>query len=123
MKLQKYVLGVLVFIILSLSLQQVFALDKISTGFYYPTGTSNLGNYAGWLASGCDGNTAYFEEYYHLGFDIAAAEGDAVYPIAYGKITHKSFFGWGSGNIGIVVKHRLSDGTEFFALYGHVIYF
>ncbi|MFH1648471.1 MAG: peptidoglycan DD-metalloendopeptidase family protein [Patescibacteria group bacterium] len=116
-------LGFVVAVLLMLLIGSSWALDKTSTGFYYPTGTSTLGKYAGWLASGCDGNTDYFTDppRYHLGWDIESNEGDSVYPISYGEVVYKSSSDWGSGNIALAVKHVLSNGDEFLALYGHII--
>ncbi len=47
-------------------------------------------------------------------------EDSPVYPIADGVVTYRSTGGWGAGNVGIVIKHKLSDGSEFLALYGHI---
>jgi murein DD-endopeptidase MepM/ murein hydrolase activator NlpD len=99
----------------------VSPLEKTGTGFYFPTGTSQLGSYAGWLASGCFGNRDYLQNNYHLGKDIAAEIGDVVYAISDGIVTNRSTNGWESTNIGIVIKHKLNDGTEFLAVYGHII--
>jgi hypothetical protein len=107
-----------------LLLQTSWALDKTGTGFYYPTGTSSLGDYAGWLASGCFGNEDYFTDpdQYHIGADIEASTGDPVYPVSFGKVAYKSTSAdWGVGNAGVVIRHILPDGTTFFALYGHVV--
>jgi len=62
----------------------------------------------------------YTDGYYHLGQDIEANEGDNVYAIADGEIVYVSVSGWGEGNYGLLVKHRLNTGEEFLALYGHV---
>jgi hypothetical protein len=122
MKASKLTLrGCFCLFILLLSFQYSWALDRTSTGFYYPTGTNSLGDYAGWLASGCNENTEYFTGEYHIGFDIEAALGDLVYPISYGKVVSISSSGWGVGNVGVLIKHLLSDGTIFLALYGHVV--
>jgi|SRR5882724_2276741 len=83
---------------------------KTSTGFYYPTGISNLGPYAGWLASGCDGKTEYFTGEYHLGKDIQAIKGDVVFAVADGIVVRRSPNGWGVGNVGIIIRHKLQDG-------------
>jgi murein DD-endopeptidase MepM/ murein hydrolase activator NlpD len=74
-------------------------------------------NYAGWLARGDD----YLDGKYHLGQDIEADVGDNVYAITDGVVAYISYStDWGSGNLGIVLRHKLSDGTELLALYGHV---
>lgn len=96
--------------------------EKTLTGFYYPTGTSNLSNYAGWLALGCKGATAYESNKYHLGKDIAATNvGDLVYAIADGEVAYfPSKNGWEFDNIALVIKHTLANGEEFLAIYGHI---
>jgi len=75
-------------------------------------------NYAGWLARGDKGH--YLSGRYHLGQDMEADVGDNVYAITDGVVAYISYTNWGSGNLGIVLRHKLSDGTEFLALYGHV---
>lgn len=96
--------------------------QKTNTGFYWPTGTENLGEQAGWLSDGCSwtGNKTYFEEQYHLGKDINADLGSDVYAISDGEVVYLSPGGWGPGNVGVFVKHKLSDKSEFVAVYGHV---
>jgi murein DD-endopeptidase MepM/ murein hydrolase activator NlpD len=96
--------------------QDLLAVQLTSTGFYYPTGTSNLGNYAGWLAQPPD----YFDDYYHIGKDIVASEGAAVYAISNGTVIGISSGGWGTNNKGVFIRHTLADGSQFVALYGHV---
>jgi Peptidase family M23 len=124
------VVGLMLFVAVN-----AFALDQTSTGFYYPTGSSSLGSYAGWL----DVPPIYFTGEYHLGKDIAASYGDPVYPIADGSVYYISNGGWSNTattcgasssqqcanntnycNVGVLVKHKLSDGTFFLALYAHV---
>jgi hypothetical protein len=98
-----------------------FNSKQTSTGFYYPTGTSFFNNTCGtWLGRDPANGGCYFDGYYHIGFDIMADENSPVFPIADGIITHKSVNGWGTGNVGIVIKHKLSGGSEFSALYGHI---
>lgn len=123
-------LTVLVVLSLATYSQSSWAQPQTPTGFYYPTGTSNLSTYAGWLARGskdksCNGGSDYLTDKYHLGKDIATTVGAPVYAISDGSIVYKSFninniSGWGSGNIALVVKHKLSNGIEFLALYGHI---
>jgi hypothetical protein len=112
---------------------QAWSLAQTSTGFYYPTGTSSLGSYAGWLAVPPE----YDPNYYHLGKDIAASYGGSVYAIADGTVYYVSKNGWSIVctktlttkccsntstycNVGLVIQHTLSDGTKFLAFYGHV---
>jgi murein DD-endopeptidase MepM/ murein hydrolase activator NlpD len=96
--------------------------EQTSTGFYWPTGTSELGSYAGWMSDGCSwsGNSSYSTGSYHIGVDIAASEGNAVYAITNGKVLHISKNGWGTDNIGVLIEHQLDDETSFVAVYGHV---
>ena len=91
------------------------------TGFVYPTGRAGpyASNMPGWLA-GLPGNPSYHQGYYHLGQDMEARPGDPVCAIAAGEIIYVSTGGWGSGNYGILVRHRLATGETFLALYGHV---
>jgi hypothetical protein len=92
---------------------------KTGSVFFYPTGKPSPYGYAGWLAGG-PGYPPYISGYYHLGQDEEANEGDRVYAIADGVVVYISTSGWGDGNVGIVLRHKLNDGTEFLALYGHV---
>lgn len=56
----------------------------------------------------------------HIGVDMFTAIGQPVRAIADGAVYDISESGWGSGNVAIMVKHRLPDGRWFIALYGHV---
>jgi hypothetical protein len=101
------------------------------TGFYYPTGkppvydppqkygydgACTYYDCPGWLAREDD----YWSGYYHIGQDIEANVEDNVYAISDGLVRYISHGGWGTDNVGIFVKHKLNDGTEFLALYGHI---
>lgn len=114
------------FILFSLTLlcNQCLAIDKSATGFYYPTGTNDLDTDAGWLASNCNGGSGYNDDDYHIGHDFPGTSNEdnptKVYPIADGTIVKISYNGWGTGNVGVLVRHKLHDCTEFLALYGHV---
>jgi len=93
--------------------------------FFYPTGTDELGDYTGWLERDAEHGGFYEKGYYHIGHDIAAAVNTNVYAIADGEVIYIDGGGsWNKnptdGNIGIFIKHKLNDGTEFLALYGHV---
>ena len=99
------------------------SVEQTSTGFYWPTGTSEVGDYASWQSNGCSwsGNNSYDTGYYHIGQDIEANEGDTVYAITDGKVIHISRNGWGTGNTGVLLEHQLDDGTSFIAVYGHIL--
>lgn len=110
------------------------------TGFAYPTGlpptkdraygyadAHTYYEYAGWLArSDEDHYGSHDADRYHIGQDIPAVEGTAVYPITDGEIVYVSTNGWGTGNIALIVKHRVKNDNdngnseEFLALYGHI---
>ena len=97
------------------------SVPQTSTGFYWPTGNSNLAGTCGtWLGRDSNSGGCYFDGEYHIGMDILAPEGASVYPISDGVVTNKSTNGWGTGNVGIVIRHTLNDGSQFLALYGHV---
>ncbi len=108
--------------------------QKTGTGFYWPTGTENLGSYSGWLYDDCLWSQpkkygSYVDGRYHIGKDIGPNLGAPVYPIADGtvvKISEGSSSGWpgktkGSQNKGVFIEHQLSDGKKFLALYGHIV--
>ncbi len=97
------------------------SIEQTGTGFYWPTGTSSINLYAGWLSSGCSGNTSYDEGKFHIGEDIKATLNDPVYAIADGTVIWISENGWGEGNKAVLVDHQLDDKTHFIAIYGHVI--
>lgn len=98
------------------------ASNKTKTGFYWPTGTENWGNYFGWWADGCSSKEGYFQGSYHIGWDIKANSGDKVYAISDGKVIYVSKNNWGDGNYGVLIQHYLADRSPFIALYGHVRY-
>ncbi|MCX6807268.1 MAG: peptidoglycan DD-metalloendopeptidase family protein [Patescibacteria group bacterium] len=110
----------------------VCAVDQTQTGFYYPTGTSDkkiINLYFGWLFNNCGQTQNSESEFYHIGTDIKAKEGDPVYAIAGGVVIYvdKSNAWSGSGQtydkIGngcVIVQHTLIDGSKFLAFYGHV---
>ena len=95
-------------------------IDKTTTGFYYPTGISNLTGDTKWLASGCNGNSGYFTGEYHIGHDFKTNLNAPVYAIADGEVITISYNNWGTDNVGVVVKHWLSNQSCFLAIYGHV---
>ena len=96
--------------------------EKTKTGFYYPTGEGSYYIYpcGKWLGRDKANGGCYFDGKYHIGADIKANLDSPVYPISDGVITRISTDGWGTGNVAAIVKHKLSDGTEFLSLYGHI---
>lgn len=94
---------------------------QTSTGFIYPIGTSSWNHGSGaWLERDAANGGGYFDGYYHLGEDMLIANGNGVYAIAAGTVTYRSTSGWGTGNIALAIRHKLTDGSEFLALYGHI---
>jgi murein DD-endopeptidase MepM/ murein hydrolase activator NlpD len=103
-----------------------------STGFYWPTGKNLLSIKNNYLASNCNGKDDYITtdegvDLYHIGVDIMADLNTSVVAIADGEvidISNGKDSGWGSTdnilNAGVLIKHKLSDGTPFIALYGHL---
>ena len=105
----------------SVSRSTTAAGSAYTNGWQWPTKTSDFGGYAGFLASGCFGNTRYTSGQYHIGQDIKAALGASVYPLSEGDVTQISPNGWGTGNVAVIVRHRLSTGGTVIGLYGHVV--
>ena len=108
----------LVALLIVVSLKNVYALERTPTGFYYPTGRAPISGDVGWLASDDD----YYDNFCHIGHDFYANVDDLAYPISDGEIYYISYTeaSWGSGNMGVFVKHLLADNTPFLALYAHV---
>lgn len=117
----KFFIGCLIAILVSLIGHNALAIDKTPTGFYYPIGTSQFSSACGtWLGRDSANGGCYFDGYYHIGVDMMVAENSPVYAISDGIVTNISTNGWGTGNVGVVIKHKLADGSELLALYGHV---
>ena len=110
------------------STSQVEERSKISpTGFYWPTGVDpeTIKTYMyGYMGSGCNGSKTYTQGLYHTGIDIPAEYDSPVVAIADGIVVDVSSGGWNLGdsklNSGVIIKHFLSDGTPFIAIYGHI---
>ncbi|KKP83211.1 MAG: hypothetical protein UR83_C0038G0014 [Candidatus Moranbacteria bacterium GW2011_GWF2_35_54] len=87
-------------------------------GFCWPTeGSAKL---LGW-----HGENESYPGGVHLAQDIRANEGDDVYAIADGTVLHNSMSIGGYGGVGrngggLIIKHKLSSGEEFVALYAHL---
>lgn len=92
---------------------------EMGSGWYYPTGTDDLGTYLGWLGY----NPGWG---YHLAKDIKpAAGGRPVYSIGSGEIIssgeHTGYGCNGSCTGGCVLaRYRSANGTWFTVLYGHL---
>lgn len=102
---------------------------KTSTGFCWPTGKATTVNDNNYLDNGCGQNKSYDDEKIHIGADIFtnAKYGSSVYAIADGVVYDISFDGWDltgvdpKKNAAVLIKHTLSDGTNFIAIYGHLL--
>lgn len=110
------------------------ALDKTSTGFYYPIGESNFDQANGGWLYGLPGYPQYGDGkqgVYHVGVDMMTRETDPsnensrVYSIAYGKViyVHQSS-DWGTtngvNNVMVFIQHQTKSGTYFIGYYGHL---
>lgn len=103
-----------------------------SASFFYPLGTASwtktggtwLGRDGGRNTDGTphdtDGPPAYISGLYHLGVDMPANADDSVYAVTNGTVWNISQNGWGTGNVAVILKHTLDNGTEFLAIYGHI---
>lgn len=102
---------------------QAITYSQTATGFYNPTGTGNYGSTCGtWLGRDPNNGGCYSNGLYHIGYDIMTNQGLPVFAIAPGRVaTAPSTSGWGTGNVGLIITHTLSDGTQFNALYGHIV--
>lgn len=93
---------------------------RTSTGFFYPTGTTDFGdNCGGWMGRSYP-NGCYTSGYYHIGVDMQRGLDQPVYAISAGTVDRVSLNGWGTGNVALLIKHTRSDGAQFVALYGHI---
>lgn len=92
-------------------------------GWQWPTGSdfhSQISSCGSWLGRDSANGGCYISGYYHIGIDILVPRDTGVFAIANGTVTHVSSNGWGTGNVGLVIRHRVEDGSEFMAVYGHV---
>lgn len=101
--------------------------DQVS-GWFYPTGTRNIGSYLGWHGV----NTGFSGV--HLAQDIDADENDSVCAISDGVVmiarTDVSYYGGASNctsssvnptsGAGVVIRHTSSGGEQFDVLYAHL---
>jgi len=90
---------------------------QLPSGFFSPTDKLDTTSYAGWLAKW----PSYKPKgYYHLGQDIKTPLGANAYAIADGTVVRISRNGWGPNNVAVIGRHKLEDGSEFLAIYGHI---
>lgn len=95
--------------------------NSSSGRFHYPIGNASTPTItAHYLEQGCSGSTDYLPGEYHLGVDYRGSVGTPVIAISDGMVRRRSDNGWGSGNVGIVIEHELSNGMKFLALYAHI---
>ena len=96
--------------------------EEMSTGWCYPTGSSNFGaGYYGWEKI----NPSYRKSGFHLAQDMQASEGDSVYAIADGLVVQvrdnvADYGGVGRPGGGIIIRHQAERAGEFDALYAHM---
>src|SRR5262245_61941200 len=78
---------------------------KTATGFSYPNGRiPDVQMCGGWLARDAAHGGCYTDGQYHIGADIETPLDGPVYPVADGTVLFKSVGGWGTGNVGIVIR-------------------
>jgi hypothetical protein len=90
----------------------------VSETFYYPTGVGSptvVKNHAFGTISPKDADQRWL-----CGVRIEAKAGEAVYAVADGEVTKVSPYGWGNGNVAMLVRHSMGDGRAFIAVYGCV---
>jgi len=107
----------------SVASAQEITFTQTGTGFFYPTGISSSqfrATCGTWLGRDPAHGGCYFDGYYHIGRDILTDYYKPVYAITNGTVVARSTSGWGSGNIALIIRHTLSDGSQFLAWYGHV---
>lgn len=118
MKKTETIVIVVIFVIIGISIAVIADSEKTVTGFFWPTGTSQLGNFAKFLAA--DENE-YFAGKFHIGYDIEVNVGDEVYAISSGTIVYiDRSLDWGAGNVALIIEHKLQNGQKFYAIYGHI---
>lgn len=114
--------------------QAVSTGPTMSNGWMLPAGKTYQPS-TGFLANDC-GHPEYGAYYgtnsgkFHTGADLAIAsnvyEGDNVFPLAAGTVIKMDWStGWSApgkrNNVGLFVRHAAPDGTQFVALYGHIV--
>lgn len=106
----------------------------MANGWTLPAGTSYNPS-TGFLANDC-GHPEYGAYFgyasgkFHTGNDLARAsgvvEGDNVFPLAGGTVVGMDrSAAWSAprktGSVGLFIRHTAPDGTQFVALYGHIV--
>lgn len=102
---------------------QEVTFTQTGTGFFYPTGVSSdqfRSTCGVWLGRDAAHGGCYIDNNYHIGRDIMADYYTPAYAVANGTVVSRSTSGWGSGNVALIIRHTLSDGTQFLAWYGHI---
>lgn len=95
------------------------AQTRLPTGFFFPVTTFVQTGCSYYLARDAAHGGCYpFDGYYHLGYDIRASVGAPVFAISAGMVA--KIEPDNAGNLAIYVRHTLSDGSTFHAMYGHV---
>jgi hypothetical protein len=101
---------------------QAVTFSQTGTGFYNPTGTGTYGGSCGsWLGRDSNNGGCYIDGLYHIGYDIMTNEGLPAFAIAPGRVLRRSINGWEGSNVALLITHTLSDGSQFNALYGHIL--
>lgn len=121
---RKYLYACFLAIFLVLTAVQSYAQEKNATGFFYPTGSHDTGNYLGWLGY----NSTRYP--WHLAQDMKADYNAPVYAIDDGDVVESRSDVGGYGGLAsdgtplaggaFVVKHKTRAGRTFYALYGHI---
>ena len=102
---------------------QEVTFTQTGRGFFYPTGVSKdqfRYTCGTWLGRDGANGGCYRWGYYHIGQDIMGDYYSPIFAITNGTVVYRSTSGWGSGNIALVIRHTLSDGSQFLAWYGHI---
>lgn len=123
---------ILLVVVLIMSIGMASAVEKVSTGFYWPVGESNFNSASGgWLSRDKDHGGKYFKGLYHIGVDMMTDtydinnENSHVYAIADGTViyVHQSS-DWGVtdgvNNVMVFIQHKTKDGIDFIGYYGHL---
>jgi murein DD-endopeptidase MepM/ murein hydrolase activator NlpD len=97
----------------------ISAVAKGRNGWYWPTGTDNVGTNSGWM------DYRSWNHSWHLAKDIGTPYGSPVYALTDGVVfsAYSNLDGYGPGGGpggAMVVLFRREDGAYFKALYGHI---